>query len=73
MFETSVHPRIWSVSIKLPFPSHFDDFNRNSHTFQRSTIEIEGKNQDFTIVMSSFYTPRNSDEVKQISYGDLYK
>lgn len=48
-------------------------FNRNTHTCENSSIEIEERenSQDNIIHTLSFVPRENSQERKQTSYGDL--
>ena len=48
-------------------------FNKNTHTSERNTIEIDEREyiQDIFIEQLSLFTHKISQEQKQFSYGDL--
>lgn len=48
-------------------------FNKNTHTCERSAIEIDERENlhDIFIYTSSFFTQKNSKDRKPISYRDL--
>lgn len=54
---------------KLLFPSHLGDFNKNTHTSERSTIEIDKKKY----IADIFTKFQNSRKRKQIFYGDFLR
>lgn len=53
--------------------AYLDIFNENKHTCDRRVIETERRKklQDNLIHVLSFFTKKNSQEQKQISFGNL--